>query len=643
MDSINNPSLDDWLLFDKRAISNIDARSERFRSLMVPRNWDSIPAWYSDAVMTAAEKHRDSHWPHPTARDLIDYYQTGNRERYEAVVRERQSRLTTFALAALMTGDDEWLGHVLDGSVALCEQLSWCWPAHDDAFERAGSVFPVRGAPYVDLGASEVASQLAWICNVLGSLIEKIAPGFVALVREEIVQRVFLPRLERTDWKWLGITRPPNNWLAWIDSNLLGAVLAIFDGSDTHRAIVSRCSQGVTRFLRTIPYDGAIDEGFSYWWVGVGKALHALDLIRGPSGTPPVSDVVETWLRNLTSFPDTMWLGSEWFVSYADSVPKPPEPIPWHILIRAAQGGRNDRVLRVVKAMQDRQVGQYCPEWGFFSNLDFVASVLQVDVGEALEVDRPKGEAVFLSRQIAMLRERPGSFEGFCAMIKGGDNDESHNHLDIGTVTLSLDGVPVLADLGREMYERKTFGPHRYDIWYVQSQWHNVPRIDGSDQCAGKEWCGTDFEITYDVNEPSASLDLTEAYPGNGFSWTRSVVMDRRLGEAVGVEDISGVYEPELFFVVAGTCRVGGATVEVELMTGNRKVLLEFPDAHISSEVRRLTDPLMRHCWGDKVTRLCVTLPSAHAPSRYQWRASVCKTQEEKLRNEAGAFQGAES
>lgn len=72
--------------------------------------------------------------------------------------------------------------------------------------------------------------------------------------------------------------------------------------------------------------------------------------------------------------------------------------------------------------------------------------------------------------------------------VKAGDNADSHNHNDTGSITLYKKGLPILADIGVETYTRKTFSPRRYEIWTMQSGYHNLPTICGTDQKDGVEY-----------------------------------------------------------------------------------------------------------------------------------------------------------
>ena len=66
----------------------------------------------------------------------------------------------------------------------------------------------------------------------------------------------------------------------------------------------------------------------------------------------------------------------------------------------------------------------------------------------------------------------------FALAVKAGDNNDNHNHNDTGSLTLYKNGQPALADIGVESYTGKTFSAQRYEIWTMQSGYHNLPTLD---------------------------------------------------------------------------------------------------------------------------------------------------------------------
>ena len=108
-------------------------------------------------------------------------------------------------------------------------------------------------------------------------------------------------------------------------------------------------------------------------------------------------------------------------------------------------------------------------------------------------------------------RERPGASEGLYVAAWGGHNAQSHNHNDVGNVIVFADGRPLLVDVGVGEYTAKTFSPQRYDIWTMQSGWHNLPAINGADQRDGASFRARDVAFVATPSAARFSLDLAPA------------------------------------------------------------------------------------------------------------------------------------
>ena len=114
--------------------------------------------------------------------------------------------------------------------------------------------------------------------------------------------------------------------------------------------------------------------------------------------------------------------------------------------------------------------------------------------------------------KIMVARQTEKSNEGLCLAIKGGHNDESHNHNDVGSFIAYDDGKPLFIDIGTETYTKFTFHPdHRYKIWYITSAYHNLPTIGGVMQHQGRAFASSD-EV-FDEEKKSLSIELKNAYP----------------------------------------------------------------------------------------------------------------------------------
>jgi hypothetical protein len=149
-------------------------------------------------------------------------------------------------------------------------------------------------------------------------------------------------------------------------------------------------------------------------------------------------------------------------------------------------------------------------------------------LGESSSPTPPR--ASYLPRlQVAVAREQARSGDGLFLAAKGGDNDELHNHNDVGNLIVHLDGVPVLIDVGMKQYARDTFTDRRYDIWAMRSDFHNVPLINGCVQRHGPEASGLDAAFSDDDAAVSFGVDIASAYPADAglIRWRRTSVLDR--------------------------------------------------------------------------------------------------------------------
>lgn len=99
------------------------------------------------------------------------------------------------------------------------------------------------------------------------------------------------------------------------------------------------------------------------------------------------------------------------------------------------------------------------------------------------------------------------------------------------------DGLPLLIDVGRGTYTRKTFSDKRYTIWYNRSDYHNLPSVNGHSQSPGSRYRASDISYDARKNRSTLAMDISKAYPDNAGieSWHRTLRLDR--GRRVTVTD----------------------------------------------------------------------------------------------------------
>jgi Heparinase II/III-like protein len=571
--------------------------------------WTSLEPTTLAELRTRASADLGAPWPIPLPREYALYFREGHRDTYEQSVFARQRRLSRAAVVAAVTEDPLWIDEVLDGVTLLCEQSSWCWPAHDDTRRVHGAVVPTVTDPYLDLGAGEVAGQLAWLDHLLGEALDAHAPGLRARIRYEVDRRVLTPFTARRDWHWLGLDGDVHNWNPWIHGNVLVAALSLVDDAPRRASVVELVIEGIDRYVAVLPADGAIDEGFSYWWNGACRAIEALEILAHATGGALDATGIPA-LRETVAFPHRVHLGDGWYLNLADGQARASVEQPWHALFRAAQriGDAQARAHAAAHRRPDEPVAH--EEQGLGRLL---RALTDADWRDAVPEPAPLPRDVwFASTQVLLARNEAGSAAGLTLAAKGGHNGEHHNHNDVGSVVVALGGVPVLIDAGRPTYTAQTFGPDRYEIWTMQSSWHNVPEIRGTAQRDGAKFAAREVTATVDDSAATLALDLAAAYPRDDIRhWRRTAQLDRSTGrvrvtDAWELADADGEGPTTVRWLVAGEVLVEPGRAEITARHGAGTLVLTWEpvDAPGLVSERVLDDPMLSDVWGDQLTRL---------------------------------------
>ena len=243
--------------------------------------------------------------------------------------------------------------------------------------------------------------------------------------------------------------------------------------------------------------------------------------------------------------------------------------------------------------------------------------------------EAPRAQALFRDAwlpgiQVMTARVREGSAQGLYLAAQGGNNGKSHNHNDVGNFMVYADGMPAIIDVGVETYTAKTFSPQRYEIWTMQSAYHNCPTIDGVMQSAGRQFAAT--EVSYHADDRAAELhlDLAKAYPPEAHLafWNRTLRLDRA-GNAIEVVDdyrltqAAKVITLTLMTPCAAQVSVPG---EIRLpMTSGDPVRVAYDGRvfHAAVEEIPINDEQLRRSWGERLYR--ILLRADAPPLQSKW------------------------
>ena len=568
------------------------------------RYWGSVRRETREHLLTQTAPVSGRPWPLLTATAYARFKADGDRQMYERPYIARRDKLAAAVITAVLTGDASD-ADITDGVWLLCEETTWCLPAH-----QPGPGLPNPDRPQVDLFAAETAALLTWTARLTGEHEDR--------VRREVTIRVLDPYLARDDWRWLGLNDREhlNNWTPWIHSNLLIASLLL--DYQPHR-IANRAVAALDRYLDVLPDDGGCDEGASYWWRAGASLFECLQTLTEACGNDFGAFQLPK-VRAIARYPMVAHIAGDVHVNFADGSIRPPGTVP-HLLYRFAAQTGDSQLRQHALAMRPAHAASLVT--GPNSSLGrMLAAITDDEWAAAPPAPFPAPPQSWLpATGILTAREREGDTAGLFLAAKAGHNDESHNHNDVGSFIIALDGRPLLIDPGAGTYTRQTFGPDRYQIWTMQSSWHNTPAPAGQPQAAGRAHRATDVSAALSAAAAELALDLAAAYPAAAVvrSWRRTLRLDRT-APLIAIHDDWELSQPSqrtvCYLITPEEPRVAGATItlpsglaiDIDATADGARV--DGPGAgRISVERRDLDDPQLRAVWGGPLYRITLTLP----------------------------------
>ncbi len=485
--------------------------------------WQSLPANIREEYISKAERYLDYNWPVVKATDYLEFIRSGNRrqEAYSAC----SSALITLVMGEMVEGKGRFMDQIINAVWYFSEQTWWGWSAHLGS-QKAGSGLPDVNEPYVDLGVGEITNNLSWTWFLFKDEFDKVHPLISKRLKQEIENKSLIPYFVRDDFGYMGFKGGrPNNWNPWINYNMLNSYLLLESDPAKKAAEVLKVINSIDKFLNGYSDDGGCDEGPSYWGAAGALLYESLEILK--NATNGKFDVFDNPLvQNIGKYFYKVNIHAPYFINFADA--------------DATAGGNGSTVYRYGKAIKDvsmQQFGAYLAKlsnWGESSlggkicdqirNLGLLNEIKNAEAKEALVADFWLPDT-----EVAGARDKEGSYMGFFFGAKGGFNAESHNHNDIGSCLMYYDGKPCLIDLGREEYNAKTFSSRRYEIWTMQSGYHNLPVINGTDQKDGSKFMANNSTFTANSKLATFSTDIAGAYPKEAQikSWIRTYTLNR--------------------------------------------------------------------------------------------------------------------
>ncbi|WP_343702351.1 heparinase II/III family protein [Chitinophaga sp.] len=583
------------------------ARWEPFPRLQNREAWARADQEAGKALIAKAEGYINYVWPGIPATKSLLIARSGNRSEYEAISFQKRQVLGTLLLAEIFENKGRFIDPIVNGVWSVCEESFWGVNAHLPRGAQYKGLVDVT-APFVDLFAAETATFLAWVDYYLGAKLDEVSPQIRKRIYYETNRRIFVP-LMTNHHGWMGSNaagRRPNNWNPWICSNWLNAVLLLEKDDSKRAAAVHKLLGVLDNFLNPYPADGGCDEGPGYWGAAAASLYDNVSMLNLATNNAFSYMYSSPKFRNMGQFIYKAQISDTYFLNFADAVPKP--GMAASMIYRYGKDIKDPDMMKFgAFYIQDDAKGSI-GRFQFFRN--FFSLFMQDELNSAAKGLPLPADVWWPDLQVMAARDHAGRTDGFYVAAKGGNNDESHNHNDIGNYIVYYNGKPVLIDIGSGTYTARTFSSQRYDVWFNRSDYHNVPTVNGRPQQPGPSFKATDVAYKNGKGYSEISMDIAASYPKEaGISqWKRSVRLNK--GKNVEVKDVFKTDNMQGYTQHLMTCfpvevvQPGTLVVHAE-----QDFYVRYPAAKFTVKVEQVPmnneeDQGVKRQWGERIYRI---------------------------------------
>lgn len=578
--------------------------------------WESLDVRLKESLILEGEKYLNYTYPPLPATLFLAFTRTGNRTLYEASYFQRRNALNALVLAECIENKGRFLDDIMNGIWVLCEESAWHLPAHNSYIRDTPNLpLPDVTRPIIELFACETGAALAMIYYLLKDVLEPISPFMISRIEHELSYRIIKPYLCEHFW-WMGNDDEPMcNWTIWCTQNILLTAFLTPQTSENRIRIFQKATASIDYFLKDYGEDGCCDEGAQYYHHAGLCLFNALEILNAISQNAFEALYQREKIKNIAAYISNVHVSGPYYINFADCSPKAGLAGVREFLF----GKRTDNPTLMNLAATHYQQ-QFLPlltdEINLFYRVQSIFTHTEISsYQQAPSIENDKNDLYYSSVGLFIARD-----SHYVLAVKAGDNADSHNHNDTGSLTLYKNGRPFLIDVGVESYTQKTFSPQRYEIWTMQSDYHNLPTLNGMMQQDGACFKATDVHTSFSQESSSITMELATAYPISCEieSYKRQVYLEKN--KEIRVTDRFTSHKP--------------CEVVLNLMTYEKPILIQNLDSpsisssllqigdlgviyldgaytHLEIEMLPITDARLQTCWEHEIYRTCITLSDA--------------------------------
>lgn len=448
-------------------------------------------------VVQTGEEMLDQPIPQLPFSVMAIYERTGSRKEYERLYFNKRLRLNTFAVLSLAYDDSKYIEALEDILWSICDEFTWCLPAH----LSMNPLLTVTNAErehkeVIDLFAAETGFALAEVLYLVG---DRIHPRVVQRVKTEIRDRIMKPYCDlKSAFHWETLTM---NWAAVCAGSIGIAALYMYEDDATLLPIVQRVIGSLQCFISGYADDGVCTEGLGYWTYGFGFYVYFAELLKERTGGK--LDLMQgEKIKQISLFQQKCYLTENFNISFSDANPR-----------SNFQMGLTQKLQDLFPEL-DMPDPKYSAGFLYDNARRWGHAVRSLVWSRPYEFTGALSDSSYYLEDAEWLVSRKRMERGIvCLAAKSGHNDEPHNHNDIGSFQLHIDGENLLVDLGCGQYTREYFQTEtRYSFLCNGSQGHSVPIINGQLQKEGAEYRGRVLDVVTSPERDLFAVDMAGAY-----------------------------------------------------------------------------------------------------------------------------------
>lgn len=563
-------------------------------------------------LITEGEKALNYEWKVVKLTDYLEYERSGSREIMQVPFNQNITAITNLLLAELAEGKGRFTDQLMNGVFAACEMTTWSLSAHL-TLQNSKRTIPDHNEHIIDLTAGDLGSLLSWTYYFFNKEFDKVNPIISERLRDELQERILNTYMNEDRFWWMAFNLQPggmvNNWNPWCNFNVLQSFLLLENDREKLAKAVYRTMRSVDEFINYTHEDGACEEGPSYWGHAAGKMYDYLQILSdGTKGE--ISIFNHPMIKNMGEYIVRSYVGDGWVVNFADASARGGgDPA---LIYRYGKAVESDMMIKHAAYLNDKEIRISRDIFRTLQNIHHFNELnnIEREQQKPLYSWYPNTEFCYMTNK-----------EGFFLATKGGYNNESHNHNDLGTFSLYLNNTPIFIDAGVGTYTRQTFSGERYSIWTMQSDYHNLPLINGVSQAYGSQYKAKN--TAFNSKKMHFSTDIADAYPVEAGvkQWVRSYSLSNKkllikddfsLEEATQANEINFLTWGDIDFSENG---------KVKIVVNDQKVLLSYNknDFEVSIKTILLDDPRLSNVWGSKIYRLTLTAKNINKRDTYNY------------------------